>query len=622
MTLTAREARGASLPTSTTDPADHGREWTTTCVYAHLTPAGHDRFIHDCVVPLAQALTDAGDADGWFFLRYWHGGPHVRVRFRNPVPEALDRFETMLRAYLAEHREDRTALDPEIFRSQFGVSDPHDWQQHGDVLREPYIPETDRYGGPEMLAHCEEFFETSSRIAGSALAVDDRDKVFALGLDLMVLALREALPDPLDSARSARRYFLSWDFVSETAPARALALQHAEALQAGFGRAWARREAAVGESVRTDPRSTHGVWRQAVHDLLDRLREAEEAGRLTRPPEAVLWSLLHMMNNRLGISVHEERVLSWLASRICSGWWVGQDYFADDATSADRAYLEQSKYAEPGTGADQRPRPEALVAASRSRRGGAPPATRSLPAPAPLSMSLTDVLAARESSYGDYGGSLSLADLATILGHAAGPQPHRTIDTPIGPVARRSYPSPGAVYATSVMVNAWDVEGLDAGLYLYQAHEHTLVRLGPAVGRETLLRSAPNFTGEDEVDPTFSISIDTVPTVLFLVGDLAAIRPKYGLRALRLLLQEAGHLAQNIALCAAAADARSIPLSAFTDDDLSTAVHLDAVDGFVSTVIPLGAAGASEPAPRPPTDPGAPASAAAPAATITERNAP
>lgn len=592
-------------PEPQADPA-----WTTLCVYAHLDAAGHDALIRDCVVPLAETAVEDGDAEGWFFLRYWHGGPHVRLRLRGAGPEVLDHVESEVSAWLREHGSRRTTIREESFRGQFGVTDPRPWREHGELVREDYLPETDRYGGPESMAACERFFQTSSRVAGAALRLGDRDKVFALALDLMVLALRELQPDDLAAARSARRYFLSWDFVAETAPNRSAALQHAEALQRGFARTWGVREERVLQAAATAPGSTHGIWRDSVRELVGQLRTLDGAGALTRPPEAVLWSLVHMMNNRLGLSVHEERVLSWLASRACTRWWVPEDYFADEADAADRAYLERSKYAVPVAGADQQPRFAALSADRTSSpvRGSdaahAPHATPvPLPGPSPLLMPLDDVLAARESSYGDYGGSMALDDLATVLAHGAGANPRRPVETPYGTFHRRTYPSPGALYATGVLVNVWDVTGLDPGLYLYRAEGHELVPIGPPLARATLAGASPGFLPGGSADHTDgipsapgTIPVDTVPVVLLLVGDLPALRPKYGLRALRLLLQEAGHLAQNLVLAATALGCPSVPVSAFSDDDLSTAVHLDGIDRFVATVVPLGTA-------RPPVTP-------------------
>lgn len=574
------------------DPA-----WTTLCVYAHLDTAGHDALIRDCVVPLAETAVADGDADGWFFLRYWHGGPHVRLRLRQPRPEVLGRVEAQVTAWLQEHDSQRATVTQESFRGQFGVEDPRPWREHGELVCEAYLPETDRYGGAEAMAACEEFFQTSSRVAGAALRLGDRDKVFALALDLMVLALRELHPDDLAAARSARRYFLSWDFVAETAPNRAAALQHAEALQRGVARTWGLREERVLQAAATAPGSTHGTWRDSVRGLVARLRDLDDEGTLTRPPEAVLWSLVHMMNNRLGLSIHEERVLSWLASRACTRWWVAGDYFTDAAGAADRAYLEGSKYAVPAAGADQQPRPAALVDRASSRGPASahtPPATPvPLPDPAPLRMPLGEVLGRRESGYGDYGGALELPDLATVLAHGAGANARRPVETPYGTFHRRTYPSPGALYPTGVLVNAWDVTGLEPGLYLYSAEGHELVPLGPPLARATLAEAAPGFVPGEPADGTAapgSIQVGTVPVALLLVGDLPALRPKYGLRALRLLLQEAGHLAQNLVLAATALGSPSVPVSAFSDDDLSTAVHLDGIDRFVATLVPLGTA--------------------------------
>lgn len=575
-----RPAPGGAPPA--TDPL-----WTTTCVYAHLTTLGTDALIRDCVTPLAQDLVSRGDATGWFFLRYWHGGPHVRVRFRDPEPTAVAAFETAVAAWLEEHAGDRVDLDPARFHARFSQQDPAPWHEHGQIVREAYLPEVDRYGGPEALARCEEFFELSSRIAGAVLRTGDRTRIFAVGLDLMTLAMGAASPAALDAARSARRYFASWDFVDEASSDRDGALQQAEGLRRDWSQVWDKRVAAVTAAVRDSPGSTHGLWRRGIEDLLADLDRISGRGGLTRPPAAILWSLIHMMNNRLGISVHEERVLSWLASAMTLGWTSVADYFEDTPHALDRAYLEGSKYAVRTHAAAQWPRPPS-AATGQERPDGFPAVP--LPDPAPLRHRLDAVLEERRSAYGDYGGTLDRQVLATVLGWAAGPVQSRAVQWGDTRIVPRTHPSPGGRYATSVLVNAWQVTGIDPGLYAYAADRHALVRLGPALTRSTVQHASPTFgTAEDGAagGPPVVLT-DTVPAVLLLASDITALRPKYGLRALRLLLQECGHLAQNLLLCATAAGCRSIPVSAFSDDELSTAVHLDGIDGFVSALLPLG----------------------------------
>lgn len=561
--------------------------WTTSCVYAHLSVPGTDALVREAIVPLAEQLVRTGRAQAWFFLRYWHGGPHVRVRFRDPEPAALADFEAQVADWLAEHPEHRLPIEEEAFREQFGQADPVPWRAHGEIVREPYLPETDRYGGPRALRRCEEFFELSSRIAAAALQPQDRRKVFAVGLDLMTLAMSVSSPTVLDAARAARRYFTAWDFTQESNTDRGTALAQSEQLQETWARAWDRRQGAIAEAVQHNPSSTHSLWQAGIEELLTDLAEIEAQEGLTQPTAAILWSLIHMMNNRLGISVHEERVLSWLASSISTGWASFADYFADSPQAPDRAYLQASKYAVGPQAAQQFPR---QPGAGTTRPVATGLTAVQLPEAQPLGQPLGEVLQHRFSAYGDYGGSLPVQTLATVLGHGVGVVESRVRMHGATRVAPRSYPSPGGQYATSVLVNAWAVEGLDPGLYFYDADGHALLRWGPSLPRQVLQSASPTFGTEGDVLPGRPpvVLSGTVPVVLLLASDIAALRPKYGLRALRLLLAECGHLAQNLLLSATAAGACSIPVSAFSDDELSTAVHLDGIDGFISAILPLG----------------------------------
>ena len=94
------------------------RTWTAW--HLHLASASsslHDRVVSDVVGPVVDTLPDTP----WFFIRYWQGGPHVRVRLYGLSLREAVRVEKSLGKGLEElaaPREDEDRLDQEQFDAQ------------------------------------------------------------------------------------------------------------------------------------------------------------------------------------------------------------------------------------------------------------------------------------------------------------------------------------------------------------------------------------------------------------------------------------------------------------------------------------------------------------------------
>jgi SagB-type dehydrogenase family enzyme len=99
-------------------------------------------------------------------------------------------------------------------------------------------------------------------------------------------------------------------------------------------------------------------------------------------------------------------------------------------------------------------------------------------------------------------------------------------------------------------------------------------------------------TSEDRrgavVDASFGQPAVRAPTVIVISAEIAITARKYGPRAERYAVLEAGHAAQNVLLTAAALDLGAAPVGAFDDRALRRAVGL-AEDATPLYVIPIGA---------------------------------
>lgn len=555
--------------------------WTTWYVYLHRPAVEQNRFLLDVAAPLLRALVAEGRASSWHFLRYWAGGPHLRLRLRDASAHDVDHVTQRLRDAAARPAA-RVALDAEAFYAQFRGPGAQDWFDDGQVVLAPYVPETDRYGGPRARRRCEELFEASSQIAVDVLAAArSEQEVRLVGIDFLLLTLDRLAADPTEAMLSARRYFAAWDFSPEAVTDAAHARRAAEAAYWADPQSWDRRPRAVAEVAAQGGPTTHAAWARALDDVVADLRAVEADGELGTGVDRILWSLLHMMNNRLGLGVVDERVATWLGS-LCHPGWDRAGFFDDGVRAPDRSYLEGSKYRRGGIEGTQRPR---TLDAPAPRYPAPFVALPAGPEPS-LTTSLGDALAARESAYGDYGGHLDLARLGGLLGAAAGLAPGRRRTFGGHTVRYRTYPSASGASVVDAWVLARAVDGLVPGAYRYDADRHGLERVDTQADEGTFAALSPMLgrvgTGAALIDAA------SVPALVVLVAHLDGLRPKYGLRALRLALLEAGHLAQNLGLVAAAMGLRSVHLQAYVDDEVCSRLHLDGYSRVPVALLPVG----------------------------------
>jgi SagB-type dehydrogenase family enzyme len=165
-------------------------------------------------------------------------------------------------------------------------------------------------------------------------------------------------------------------------------------------------------------------------------------------------------------------------------------------------------------------------------------------------MTLGDALAARRSrrSYG--GGSLDLAELGALLAASYG-----VTGTLEGtPQTLRSAPSGGALYPLELYVACRHVEGVARALHHYDPLRHVLEELRPLAWEEETAALTPY----DEL-------VTGCAALIVVTGMLWRSRFKYGARAYRFTLMEAGHVAQSFLLAVEALGLASTPLGGFFD---------------------------------------------------------
>ncbi|MFL5344601.1 MAG: SagB family peptide dehydrogenase, partial [Hyalangium sp.] len=335
------------------------------------------------------------------------------------------------------------------------------------------------------------------------------------------------------------------------------------------------------------PPSIFAVWAQRIRAALERYQEAERQGRLSVKPLDIMRSQLHMLHNRLGLSIPEECHVGWLASLILAHASPAPPGTPDGVEGVDRRYQEQSKLSR-HLGADMGP--------SDAEFSDEPPAPMRWPGRSPvalppanpglLQMPLGEVLLARRSRYSGYAGSLSPEELSTLLKFSAGYARTMEVPRPGQPlkIRQRVYPSAGARYPLRTYVLARRVPGVETGLYRYDDLAHALQWVAPAP-EAALLRACSPFLMQ-EAQP--AIEATDAPLWLFVAADLTYQRRRYGPRALRLALLECGHLTQNVCLVATAMSLSCITVGGFYDDLLNQVLYLDGVNQAAFYMLPVG----------------------------------
>jgi SagB-type dehydrogenase family enzyme len=174
---------------------------------------------------------------------------------------------------------------------------------------------------------------------------------------------------------------------------------------------------------------------------------------------------------------------------------------------------------------------------------------------------LEDTLLRRRSVRAFTDQALTTEQLAQLLWAAQG------ITDPRG---FRTAPSAGALYPLELYVVSAD------GFYRYRPEGHQLLQLA-----QEDLRSAVWQAGLQQD------ALRDAPAVFLIAAVYQRTADKYGERATRYVDIEAGHAAQNLLLQAVALGLGGVPIGAFHDDALGTALSLPA-DHAPLYLLPVG----------------------------------
>jgi thiopeptide-type bacteriocin biosynthesis protein len=298
-------------------------------LYVHRY-GSQDEFLVDSVAPLVNSLSASGALHGFFFLRYWQGGHHIRLRLQVAEEESeklVDESAAKLGTYLAEFP-GTTSLDRSDFNeaqvtmAALEHADTETIHPPDTIRRGLYLPEHDKYGGTRGVAIAEELFESSSSLAIATLrkAPGEPRKRLGAGFLAMVRGLCATGRSPADAARFFAHYCLLWspyifDEFLQTWPE--LLRARRKPVRRHAAQALADAEA-ISDPFTTAMRKAWTEVRTHADAVLPAVTVAGLNAPRERREEVLLASYLHTHNNRLGLIPQQESFLGYLGHHVMS----------------------------------------------------------------------------------------------------------------------------------------------------------------------------------------------------------------------------------------------------------------------------------------------------------------
>ena len=168
---------------------------------------------------------------------------------------------------------------------------------------------------------------------------------------------------------------------------------------------------------------------------------------------------------------------------------------------------------------------------------------------------------------------LSLEELSYVLWCTQGVKEVTT-----RPATQRTVPSAGARHCFEPYILVNNVEGLEKGLYKFLAVDHKLQVVNTNADiHEKVVKAC--------LDQRFMLN---AAIALILTVDRYRMMWRYTERGYRYMHLDAGHVMQNLYLCAEAIDSGACAIAAFYDDMLNEALGLDGLEQFAIYVGVLG----------------------------------
>ena len=291
-----------------------------------------DTLLVDYVRRWIETLRRRAWIEQYFFIRYAEGGYHVRLRVQGEAQTLKTQVQPYLQravaGFYAEHAA-ALGLQPEISFSRL--------QETGYVCVSEYEPEYAKYGGVVGMPLAEAHFEVSSEVALMVIAAAGGVVRAQYALDLIQLMLQAYTGDVAEHAFMLKGYTAYW--LAQIPPAEK------EQLNAIFENHFQKQRQRFARRLRRSLLQSHwpaavphpaSRWHEHLSAHIPRLKQLDRQGKLTSPLHLatqlsrqlfpticetptvgllLLPNYIHMLCNRLGLSVIQEAQLAYLTYR-------------------------------------------------------------------------------------------------------------------------------------------------------------------------------------------------------------------------------------------------------------------------------------------------------------------
>lgn len=260
----------------------------------------HDPFLTDYLKPLLESEKE--NLEGFFFIRYWQGGPHIRFRFRSAVPERIeDRLKETMNRFRLYYTPGYRLTESEYYKNHsFDGFQPKEeelyWHEDGTLIEIPYEPELERYGGELAIEFSEKLFQYSSTLALELLDFSQENKgLVKLLLAGDFLSMVCSLIDAEQAEELKENYHRFWFGFAK------INLANQSDQFRKLYRVWE-------EQTQLHNRPFYQVTKREYSRQLERIKSVNPAFS----QNYLLASHIHMFNNRIGLSPELEHMVPFL----------------------------------------------------------------------------------------------------------------------------------------------------------------------------------------------------------------------------------------------------------------------------------------------------------------------
>lgn len=285
---------------------DKCTEWLS--VYLFVDRTKFEQVITEFVAPFIDQLERNKLLHGFFFIRYFENGPHIRLRIKSDATI----IEKQIKQLLVQEIE------------RFAMAAP---KAISHYIYQPYEPEVERYGGIDSLPVAEEQFGASSKAVIAAIrSQPEWDYTTALGTAIsMHLAFLHAVEiDVQQAAKLLNRIYDSWFYAAIAYYVNYVnANADHQTIEASIDEAFNKSYAGQEEQLRQfsgglmQAVTEGGALPEGLAEWIAAIRNMHKKMLLPGGQGLVVYeSLFHMTNNRLGISNMDEAFLGFILLQL------------------------------------------------------------------------------------------------------------------------------------------------------------------------------------------------------------------------------------------------------------------------------------------------------------------